>query len=66
VLNPPQAAILAVGAIEERAAVAGGEVAIQPRMELVLTCDHRSLTGATGAEFLATLKALLEEPALAL
>jgi pyruvate dehydrogenase E2 component (dihydrolipoamide acetyltransferase) len=66
VLNPPQAAILAVGAIEEQAAVADGEVVVQPRLELVLTCDHRSLTGATAAEFLATLKALLEEPALAL
>jgi pyruvate dehydrogenase E2 component (dihydrolipoamide acetyltransferase) len=66
VLNPPQAAILAVGTIEERAAVVDGEVVAQPRLDLVLTCDHRSLTGATGAEFLATLKALLEEPALAL
>jgi pyruvate dehydrogenase E2 component (dihydrolipoamide acetyltransferase) len=66
VLNPPQAAILAVGTIEERAAVLGGEVVVQPRMDLVLTCDHRSLTGATAAEFLATLKALLQEPALAL
>jgi len=66
VLNPPQAAILAVGAIEERAAVVDGGIVAQPQMDLVLTCDHRSLTGATAAEFLATLKALLEEPALAL
>ena len=66
VLNPPQAAILAVGAIEERAVAMDGEVAVRPRMDLVLTCDHRSLTGATAAEFLATLKTLLEEPALAL
>jgi pyruvate dehydrogenase E2 component (dihydrolipoamide acetyltransferase) len=66
VLNPPQAAILAVGAVEERAAVVDGAIVVQPRLDLVLTCDHRSLTGATGAEFLATLKALLEEPALAL
>ena len=66
VLNPPQAAILAVGAIEERAVAVDGEVAVRPQMDLVLTCDHRSLTGATAAEFLATLKQLLEEPALAL
>ena len=66
VLNPPQAAILAVGAIEERPAVLDGQIVAQPRLDLVLTCDHRSLTGATAAEFLATLKALLEEPALAL
>jgi pyruvate dehydrogenase E2 component (dihydrolipoamide acetyltransferase) len=66
VLNPPQAAILAVGAVEERAAVVDGAVVVQPRLDLVLTCDHRSLTGATAAEFLATLKELLEDPALAL
>jgi pyruvate dehydrogenase E2 component (dihydrolipoamide acetyltransferase) len=66
VLNPPQAAILAVGAVEERAAAVDGEIVVQPRLDLVLTCDHRSLTGATAAEFLATLKELLEEPALAL
>jgi pyruvate dehydrogenase E2 component (dihydrolipoamide acetyltransferase) len=66
VLNPPQAAILAVGAAEERAAVVDGTIVVQPRLDLVLTCDHRSLTGATAAEFLATLKTLLEEPALAL
>jgi pyruvate dehydrogenase E2 component (dihydrolipoamide acetyltransferase) len=66
VLNPPQAAILAVGAIEDRAVVVDGQIAVRPQMDLVLTCDHRSLTGATAAEFLATLKALLEEPAIAL
>jgi pyruvate dehydrogenase E2 component (dihydrolipoamide acetyltransferase) len=66
VLNPPQAAILAVGAVEERARVVDGTIVVQPRLDLVLTCDHRSLTGATAAEFLATLKTLLEEPALAL
>ena len=66
VLNPPQAAILAVGAIQEAPAVVDGALGVRPRMELVLTCDHRQLTGATAAEFLATLKQLLEEPALAL
>jgi pyruvate dehydrogenase E2 component (dihydrolipoamide acetyltransferase) len=66
VLNPPQAAILAVGAIEERPVVRDGQIVAQPRLDLVLTCDHRSLTGATAAEFLSTLKSLLEEPALAL
>jgi pyruvate dehydrogenase E2 component (dihydrolipoamide acetyltransferase) len=66
VLNPPQAAILAVGTAEERAVVVDGELAVRSQMDLVLTCDHRQLTGATAAEFLATLKALLEEPALAL
>jgi pyruvate dehydrogenase E2 component (dihydrolipoamide acetyltransferase) len=66
VLNPPQAAILAVGAIEERAVVRDGEVVAQPSLELTLTCDHRSLDGATASEFLRTLKQFLEEPGLAL
>jgi pyruvate dehydrogenase E2 component (dihydrolipoamide acetyltransferase) len=66
VLNPPQAAILAVGAIEERAVVRDGEVAARPVLELTLTCDHRSVDGATASEFLRTVKQFLEEPGLAL
>jgi pyruvate dehydrogenase E2 component (dihydrolipoamide acetyltransferase) len=66
VLNPPQAAILAVGAIEERPVVDDGAVAIHPRMDLNLTCDHRTIDGATASEFLRTLKDFLEEPGLAL
>jgi pyruvate dehydrogenase E2 component (dihydrolipoamide acetyltransferase) len=66
VLNPPQAAILAVGAVAEQVVAVEGELEIRPRMHLTLTCDHRSLDGATGAEFLATVKAFLEEPGLAL
>ena len=66
VLNPPQAGILAVGAIEERAVVVDGDLEIQPRMDLTLTIDHRSVDGATASEFLATVKSFLEEPGLAL
>ena len=66
VLNPPQAGILAVGAIEERPVVDGGEVVVRPRMDLTLTIDHRSVDGATASEFLATVKAFLAEPGLAL
>jgi pyruvate dehydrogenase E2 component (dihydrolipoamide acetyltransferase) len=66
VLNPPQAAILAVGAIEERAVVRDGELVARPVMELTLTCDHRSIDGATASEFLRTVKQFLEEPGLAL
>ncbi len=66
VLNPPQAAILAVGATEDKAVVVEGEVVVRPRMELTLTCDHRAVDGATGAEFLGDVKAFLEEPGLAL
>ena len=66
VLNPPQAGILAIGAIEERAVVVEGELEIQPRMDMTLTVDHRSVDGATASEFLQTMKAFLEEPGLAL
>ena len=66
VLNPPQAAILAVGALEDRAVVEDGEVVTRPMMTMTLTCDHRSLDGATASEFLRTVKDFLEEPGLAL
>jgi pyruvate dehydrogenase E2 component (dihydrolipoamide acetyltransferase) len=66
VLNPPQAAILAVGAIEERAVAREGEVVVRPLMSMTLTCDHRAVDGAKAAEFLRELKMLLEEPGLAL
>jgi pyruvate dehydrogenase E2 component (dihydrolipoamide acetyltransferase) len=66
VLNPPQAAILAVGATEDKVVVVEGEIVVRPRMEVTLTCDHRAVDGATGAEFLRDVKAFLEEPGLAL
>ncbi len=66
VLNPPQAAILAVGATEEKPVVRDGEVEVRPLMSITITCDHRAVDGADGAEFLRTVKELLEEPALAL
>jgi pyruvate dehydrogenase E2 component (dihydrolipoamide acetyltransferase) len=66
VLNPPQAAILAVGSTEEKPVVVDGQVVVRQRMELTLTCDHRAIDGATGAEFLRDVKAFLEEPGLAL
>jgi pyruvate dehydrogenase E2 component (dihydrolipoamide acetyltransferase) len=66
VLNPPQVAILAVGSIEDRATAVDGELAIVPTMTMTLTCDHRAIDGSEGAEFLRTVKAFVEEPALAL
>jgi pyruvate dehydrogenase E2 component (dihydrolipoamide acetyltransferase) len=66
VLNPPQAAILAVGAIVERPVAVDGVVDVAPLMTMTLTCDHRAIDGSDGAEFLRTLKALVEQPALAL
>ena len=66
VLNPPQAAILAVGSVEDKVVAVDGQPTVRPRMELTLTCDHRAVDGATGAEFLTSVKAFLEEPGLAL
>ncbi|MEO5577238.1 MAG: dihydrolipoamide acetyltransferase family protein [Gaiellaceae bacterium] len=66
VLNPPQAAILAVGATEEKPVVRNGQVEVRPLLSMTITCDHRAIDGADGAEFLRTVKELLEEPALAL
>src|SRR5919197_543608 len=66
VLNPPQAAILAVGAAAERAVVRDGAIEARPMLTMTLTCDHRSIDGATASEFLATVKSFLEEPGLAL
>jgi len=62
VINPPQAAILAVGAIEERPVVRDGEISTAHLMTVDLACDHRILYGAPAAEFLARIRALLEEP----
>jgi len=62
VLNPPQAAILAVGALEQRAVVRDGAVVPGHRMTLTLTCDHRILYGADAAAFLADIRAALEQP----
>jgi len=66
VLNPPQAAILAVGASKERPVAENGELVVRSLMSMTLTCDHRAVDGAKAAEFLRELKMLLEEPGLAL
>jgi pyruvate dehydrogenase E2 component (dihydrolipoamide acetyltransferase) len=63
VINPPQAAILAVGALVERAVVRDGVVVPGHVMPVTLACDHRILYGAEAAEFLSRLRALLEHPA---
>jgi pyruvate dehydrogenase E2 component (dihydrolipoyllysine-residue acetyltransferase) len=66
VLNPPQVAILAVGATEDKVVVRDGQFAAQPTMTMTLTCDHRAIDGAVGAQFLQTLAQFVEQPALAL
>ncbi len=62
IINPPQAAILAVAAGEKRAVVKKDQLAIATMMTATLTCDHRVVDGATGAEWLAAFKTLVEEP----
>ena len=62
VLNPPQAAILAIGRIAERVVPVEGQPAVQPMMMLSLSYDHRVVDGARGAEFIQTLAALIENP----
>jgi pyruvate dehydrogenase E2 component (dihydrolipoamide acetyltransferase) len=62
IINPPQSAILAVGAGEKRAVVKNDALTIATMMTVTLSCDHRVVDGALGAEFLSTLKGILEEP----
>jgi pyruvate dehydrogenase E2 component (dihydrolipoamide acetyltransferase) len=62
IINPPQSAILAVGAGEKRAVVKNDAIAIATMMTVTLSCDHRVVDGALGAEFLATLKGIIEDP----
>jgi pyruvate dehydrogenase E2 component (dihydrolipoyllysine-residue acetyltransferase) len=66
VLNPPQASILAVGSTRDQVVPRDGDIEILPVMTMTLTCDHRAVDGATGAEFLKTLKSFLEDPGLSL
>jgi len=62
VINPPEGAILAVGGIRDEAVVENGKLVPGKRLKLTLSCDHRVIDGATGAEFLAGLRQVLENP----
>ncbi|MGO4715713.1 pyruvate dehydrogenase complex dihydrolipoamide acetyltransferase [Bradyrhizobium sp. 2TAF24] len=62
VINPPQSTILAVGAGEERAVVRNGKIEIATVMSVTLSCDHRAMDGALGAQLVAAFKALIENP----
>jgi pyruvate dehydrogenase E2 component (dihydrolipoamide acetyltransferase) len=66
IINPPQAAILSVGAIQEKPVVVDGQLSVGLRMNLGLSCDHRVVDGAVGAQLLGQIKKLLENPALML
>jgi pyruvate dehydrogenase E2 component (dihydrolipoamide acetyltransferase) len=62
IINPPDACILAVGAVREVPVAVDGSLGIGQRMKVTLSCDHRVVDGASGAAFLQTLKSLLEQP----
>ncbi|WP_224483825.1 pyruvate dehydrogenase complex dihydrolipoamide acetyltransferase [Robertkochia aurantiaca] len=62
IINQPNSAILSVGAIVEKPVVRNGEIVVGNTMKVTLACDHRTVDGATGAQFLQTLKAYLENP----
>ena len=62
IINPPEAGILAVGKTMEKPVVVDGEVVVRKRMRVTMSCDHRVIDGASGAEFLGTFKAMLENP----
>lgn len=62
IINPPEAAILAVGAVTAKPVVRDGEIVIRQMMRVTLSCDHRLIDGATGAQFLQTFKKILENP----
>jgi pyruvate dehydrogenase E2 component (dihydrolipoamide acetyltransferase) len=64
VINPPHATILAVGASEERAVVRGGKIEIAHIMSVTLSCDHRAVDGALGAELIGAFKMLIENPVM--
>jgi pyruvate dehydrogenase E2 component (dihydrolipoamide acetyltransferase) len=62
IINPPNAAILAIGEVRDTPVVEDGEVVPGKRMKMTLSCDHRVVDGAVGAQFLQTLRSYLEEP----
>jgi pyruvate dehydrogenase E2 component (dihydrolipoamide acetyltransferase) len=64
VINPPQSTILAVGAGEERAVVRNGQLAVATIMSVTLSCDHRAVDGALGAELVSAFKKLIESPVM--
>jgi pyruvate dehydrogenase E2 component (dihydrolipoamide acetyltransferase) len=62
IINPPEAGILAIGAVEDKAVVENGAVVIRKRLRVTMSCDHRVIDGATGARFLQTLRRMIENP----
>jgi pyruvate dehydrogenase E2 component (dihydrolipoamide acetyltransferase) len=66
IINPPNAAILAVGTTVTKPVVKNGQIVVGQTLTVTLSCDHRVFDGAVGAQYLNALKTLLESPALLL
>ncbi len=64
IINPPEAGILAIGAVEPKPVVVDGQVVVRQKMRVTMSCDHRVIDGATGAKFLLAVKRLFENPLL--
>jgi pyruvate dehydrogenase E2 component (dihydrolipoamide acetyltransferase) len=62
IINPPNAAILAIGAATQQPVVIDGQIVIRDRMKVTMSCDHRVIDGATGADYLRTLRQFVEQP----
>ena len=62
IINPPEAGILAIGGVEEKAIVIEGQLEVRQRMRVTMSCDHRVIDGATGAKFLQTVRRYIENP----
>ena len=62
IINPPEVAILAIGAVEEKPIVVDDDIVVQKRMRITMSCDHRVVDGAVGAKFMQTLRRMLENP----
>ena len=62
IINPPEAAIIAIGTSEDKLVVVDGEAVVRQRVRLTMSCDHRVIDGAVGAKFLQTLRRLVENP----
>jgi pyruvate dehydrogenase E2 component (dihydrolipoamide acetyltransferase) len=62
IINPPEVAILAIGAAEDKVEVVDGEFVVKKKLRVTMSCDHRAVDGAVGAEFLRTLRRMIENP----
>jgi pyruvate dehydrogenase E2 component (dihydrolipoamide acetyltransferase) len=62
IINPPEVSILAIGAAEDKVEVVDGDFVVRKKLRVTMSCDHRAVDGAVGAEFLRTLRRMIENP----